>query len=96
MEVIRFRNAFDAQGPAVPNIPPSEAVHRLTDFQQRYARYDAKRRTLDSVSKLFGIPCKPFPELNKTGEVCRLVFAMFTVQQYYNFFEMCRIVLFIV
>lgn len=69
VEVIQFRNAFDAQGPAVPGIPPSEAVSRLQDFQHRYTQYDAKRRTLDSVSKLFGIACKPFPELDRTGEV---------------------------
>jgi hypothetical protein len=69
VEVIQFRNAFDAQGPAVPGIPPAEAVSRLQDFQQRYHLYDSKRKTLDSVSKLFGIPCKPFAELDKTGEV---------------------------
>jgi len=69
VEVIQFRNAFDAQGPAVPGIPPAEAVSRLQDFQQRYLLYDSKRKTLDSVSKLFGIACKPFSELDKTGEV---------------------------
>ena len=69
MEVIQFRNAFDAQGPAVPGISPSEAVKRLYDFQQRYSLYETKRKTLDSVSKLFGIISKPFPELDRTGEV---------------------------
>lgn len=69
VEVIQFRNSFDGQGPAVPGIPPSEAVSRLYDFEQRYAQYDTKRKTLDSVSKVFGIVCKPFPELDRTGEV---------------------------
>ena len=69
VEVIQFRNAFDAQGPAVPGILPEKAVSRLQDFKQRYQMYDSKRKTLDSVSKLFGIVCKPFPELDKTGEV---------------------------
>ena len=69
VEVIQFRNAFDAQGPAVPGILPEEAVERLQNFQQRYAIYDSKRKTLVSVSRLFGIPIKPFPELDKTGEV---------------------------
>ena len=76
VEVIQFRNAFDAQGPAVPGIPPAEAVKRLHDFQQRYALYDAKRKTLDSVSQLFGIIGKPFPELDKTGEVGTLSFTL--------------------
>ena len=35
VEVIQFRNAFDAQGPAVPGIRPAEAVQRLHDFQNR-------------------------------------------------------------
>ena len=47
----------------------SVSPFRLTDFQRKYSLYDAKRKTLDSVSKLFGIACKPFPELSKTGEV---------------------------
>ena len=49
----------------ISSVSPS----RLTDFQRKYSLYDAKRKTLDSVSKLFGIACKPFPELSKTGEV---------------------------
>lgn len=69
VEVIQFRNAFDAQGPAVPGIAPAEAVMRLHDFQQRYALYDAKRKTLESVSKRFGIVSKQYPELTRTGEV---------------------------
>lgn len=69
VEVIQFRNAFDAQGPAVPGIPPLEAVQRLDEFQQLYVSYDAKRNTLNSVSKLFGIAPKKFPELDRTSEV---------------------------
>ena len=56
----------------VPSIGCICVCFRLTDFQQRYALYDAKRKTLDSVSKLFGIHCKPFPELDKTGEVRKI------------------------
>ena len=69
VEVIQFRNSFDSQGPAVPGVQPAEAVSRLHEFQEIFKLYDSKRRTLDSVSRLFGIVCKPFPELDKTGEV---------------------------
>lgn len=69
VETIQFRNGFDAQGPAVPGITPETAVKRLADFQQRYSFFSAKRKTLDSVSQLFAIPCKLFSELDKTGEV---------------------------
>lgn len=89
VEVIQFRNAFDAQGPSVPGIQPAEAVSRLQDFQMRFQIYDIKRKTLDSVSKLFGIACKPFPELDRTGEVfnpkkreiftCNCIFTKFII-----------------
>ena len=69
VEVIQFRNSFDSQGPAVPGVQPAEAVARLHEFQEIFKLYDSKRKTLDSVSRLFGIICKPFPELDKTGEV---------------------------
>ncbi|XP_067674368.1 uncharacterized protein [Haliotis asinina] len=87
VEVIQFRNAFDAQGPAVPGIPPSEAVSRLQDFQHRYTQYDAKRRTLDSVSKLFGIACKPFPELDRTGEELDLLSQLYGLFQKFIRFD---------
>ncbi|ESO89151.1 hypothetical protein LOTGIDRAFT_229063 [Lottia gigantea] len=87
VEVIQFRNAFDAQGPAVPGIPPAEAVSRLQDFQNRYTQYDAKRKTLDSVSKLFGIPCKPFPELDKTGEELDLLSQLYGLFQKFIKFD---------
>ncbi|XP_060567478.1 dynein axonemal heavy chain 5-like [Ruditapes philippinarum] len=87
VEVIQFRNAFDAQGPAVPGIPPAEAVSRLQDFQQRYHLYDSKRKTLDSVSKLFGIPCKPFAELDKTGEELDLLSQLYGLFQKFIRFD---------
>ncbi|XP_035829673.1 dynein heavy chain 5, axonemal isoform X2 [Aplysia californica] len=87
VEVIQFRNAFDAQGPAVPGIQPAEAVSRLHDFQHRYTIYDAKRKTLDSVSKLFGIACKPFPELDKTGEELDLLSQLYGLFQKFIRFD---------
>ncbi|XP_074662754.1 uncharacterized protein LOC141915202 [Tubulanus polymorphus] len=87
VEVIQFRNAFDAQGPVVPGIPPAEAVARLHNFQQKFSAYDTKRRTLDSVSKLFGIPCKPFPELDKTGEELDLLGQLYGLFQKFIRFD---------
>ncbi|KAL4232681.1 hypothetical protein ACF0H5_007369 [Mactra antiquata] len=87
VEVIQFRNAFDAQGPAVPGIPPAEAVSRLQDFQQKYLLYDSKRKTLDSVSKLFGILCKPFSELDKTGEELDLLSQLYGLFQKFIRFD---------
>ncbi|KAJ8314952.1 hypothetical protein KUTeg_007102 [Tegillarca granosa] len=87
VEVIQFRNAFDAQGPAVPGIPPAEAVSRLQDFQQKYILYDSKRKTLDSVAKLFGIIYKPFIELDKTGEQLDLLSQLYGLFQKFIRFD---------
>ncbi|CAK8694917.1 unnamed protein product [Clavelina lepadiformis] len=87
VEVIQFRNAFDAQGPAVPGVRPAEAVQRLHDFQNRYTLYNAKRKTLDSVQRLFGIPPKPFPELVKTGEELKLLGMLYGLFQKFIAFD---------
>ncbi|XP_052089132.1 uncharacterized protein LOC127725852 isoform X10 [Mytilus californianus] len=87
VEVLRFRNDFDGQGPMVPGIPPSEAVSRLDFFQQSYVLFDLKRKTLDSVSKLFGIICKPFIELDKTGEELHLLNQLYGLFQKFIRFD---------
>lgn len=81
VEVIRFRNSFDATGPCVPDISPHEAIHRLADFQKQYDTFDARRKTLDSISILFGLHCKPFPELDKTGEELGLLNQLYRVYE---------------
>ena len=69
VEVIQFRNAFDVDGPNVPGLEPLDAAKRLKEFQARYETMHRRKRTLNSISTLFGLQPKPFPELDKTGEV---------------------------
>jgi dynein heavy chain, axonemal len=85
--VIRFRNSFDAVGPSVPGIDPYEALKRLNDFQQQYNSFDGRRKTLDSISILFGLSCKPFPELDKTGEELMLLNELYKVYQVFLDFD---------
>ncbi|XP_033113255.1 dynein heavy chain 5, axonemal-like isoform X2 [Anneissia japonica] len=87
VEVIQFRNSFDSQGPAVPGVQPAEAVSRLHEFLEIYKLYDSKRKTLDSVSRLFGINCKPFPELDKTGEELDLLGLLYGLFQKFIAFD---------
>lgn len=81
VEVIRFRNSFDATGPCVPGIDPHEAIRRLADFKKQYETFDARRKTLDSISILFGLQCKPFPELDKTGDELDLLTQLYRVYE---------------
>lgn len=87
VEVIRFRNSFDATGPSVAGIDPYEALKRLSDFQRQYYTYDARRKTLDSISILFGLMCKPFPELDKTGEELELLDQLYKVYKVFLNFD---------
>ncbi len=87
VEVIRFRNSFDATGPSVTGIDPYEALRRLTDFQKQFETFDARRKTLDSISILFGLQCKPFPELDKTGEELNLLNQLYKVYQVFLDFD---------
>ncbi|XP_071954985.1 uncharacterized protein [Antedon mediterranea] len=87
VEVIQFRNSFDSQGPAMPGVQPAEAVSRLHEFLEIYKLYDSKRKTLDSVSRLFGINCKPFPELDKTGEELDLLGLLYGLFQKFIAFD---------
>jgi dynein heavy chain len=81
VEVIRFRNSFDATGPSVTGIDPYEALKRLGEFQKQYDTFDSRRKTLDSISILFGLQCKPFPELDKTGEELLLLNQLYKVYE---------------
>ncbi|RNA30025.1 dynein gamma flagellar outer arm, partial [Brachionus plicatilis] len=87
VEVIRFRNSFDATGPSVVGIDPYEALRRLHEFQKQYDTFDARRKTLDSISILFGLQCKPFPELDKTGEELNLLNQLYKVYQVFLSFD---------
>ncbi|CAF3791725.1 unnamed protein product, partial [Rotaria sp. Silwood1] len=68
VEVIRFRNSFDVEGPNVPGLGPLDAAKRLKDFQGQYKIMHRRKQTLNSISTLFSLQPKQFPELDKTGE----------------------------
>ncbi|XP_064411344.1 dynein axonemal heavy chain 5-like [Latimeria chalumnae] len=87
VEVIQLRNSFDNQGPAAPGVRPEEAVQRLRDFEQKFQAYDAKRKTLNSVQRLFGMIPKAFPELDKTGKDLMLLSTLYELFQTFIGFD---------
>ncbi|XP_068137634.1 dynein axonemal heavy chain 5-like isoform X2 [Hyperolius riggenbachi] len=87
VEVIQFRNRFDTQGPAAPGVRPEEAVSRLHDFNEKYLVYDAKRKTLNSVQKLFNLVPKKFPELDRTGKDLQLLGTLYILFQKFIDFD---------
>ncbi|XP_069830783.1 uncharacterized protein [Dendropsophus ebraccatus] len=87
VEVIQFRNRFDTQGPAAHGVKPEEAVARLHDFNEKYQTYDAKRKTLNSVQKLFNIVPKKFYELDRTGKDLKLLGTLYILFQKFIDFD---------
>ncbi|KAJ1151043.1 hypothetical protein NDU88_003830 [Pleurodeles waltl] len=87
VEVIQFRNSFDTQGPAAPGVRPEEAVSRLHIFQEKFQLYDAKRKTLNSVQRLFNIIPKHFPELDRTGKDLHLLGTLYELFQKFIEFD---------
>ncbi|KAM4043310.1 dynein axonemal heavy chain 5-like isoform 1-T1 [Anomaloglossus baeobatrachus] len=87
VEVIQFRNRFDTQGPAAPGVKPEEAVTRLHDFNEKYQAFDAKRKTLNSVQKLFNIVPKKFYELDRTGKDLELLGTLYILFQKFIEFD---------
>ncbi|XP_078503742.1 dynein axonemal heavy chain 5-like [Lissotriton helveticus] len=87
VEVIQFRNSFDTQGPAAPGVRPEEAVSRLHIFQEKFQLYDAKRKTLNSVQRLFNIIPKNFPELDRTGKDLHLLGTLYVLFQKFIEFD---------
>ncbi|XP_018425842.1 PREDICTED: dynein gamma chain, flagellar outer arm-like [Nanorana parkeri] len=87
VEVIQFRNRFDTQGPAAPGVKPEEAVTRLHDFNEKYQIFDAKRKTLNSVQRLFNIVPKTFRELDRTGKDLQLLGTLYILFQKFIGFD---------
>jgi len=87
VEVIQFRNEFDMRGPLVSGVSPADAVLRLAEFQAQYDVYRDRRATIDSVSNLYSIPRKPFPELDRTGDELELLTALYRLYQKFISFD---------
>ncbi|KAL3321233.1 hypothetical protein Ciccas_000067 [Cichlidogyrus casuarinus] len=69
VEVVQYRNAFEAEGRAVVGLNPTEASNRLTQFEQLQTAHENKFQVLISVARLFGAKLKQFPELCETANV---------------------------
>ncbi|XP_075255403.1 dynein axonemal heavy chain 5-like isoform X4 [Convolutriloba macropyga] len=90
LEVAKLRNNFEAQGPGVPGIDPLEAVKRLEHFDKVYQEFDEKRRTLDSIQRIFSYDAekfKNFPDLDRTGEELQLMDSLYELYQKFLHFD---------
>eukprot|EP00966_Prymnesium_polylepis_P108303 2506981-Prymnesium_polylepis.2 len=63
VDVIQFRNDFEANGPGVPGLPPMDANERLRKFQRLYEERERKWQAYVAGEQLFGLPVTSYPEL---------------------------------
>jgi len=66
VDVVQFRNDFEANGPGVPGLPPMDACERLRKFQRLYEERARKFDSYSAGEQLFGLPITSYPELEKT------------------------------
>merc|ERR1719183_1837183 len=61
VDVIQFRNDFEANGPGVPGLPPLEANERLLKFKRLYEERERKYEAYNAGEQLFGLPITEYP-----------------------------------
>ncbi|XP_045354025.1 dynein axonemal heavy chain 8 isoform X2 [Leopardus geoffroyi] len=72
-DVINFAEAYEMEGPMVPNIPPQEASNRLQIFQANFDDLWRKFVTYSSGEQLFGLPVTDYEVLHKTRKELNLL-----------------------
>ncbi|XDB63622.1 hypothetical protein AB1E18_016949 [Capra hircus] len=72
-DVMNFAEAYETEGPMVPNIPPQEASNRLQIFQANFDDLWRKFVTYSSGEQLFGLPVTDYEVLHKTRKELNLL-----------------------
>ncbi|XP_074204733.1 dynein axonemal heavy chain 8 isoform X2 [Camelus bactrianus] len=72
-DVMNFAEAYEKEGPMVPNIPPQEASNRLQIFQANFDDLWRKFVTYSSGEQLFGLPVTDYEVLHKTRKELNLL-----------------------
>ena len=78
-DVIAFRNDFEANGPMVEGIKPSDAMERLKRYQRQFDDKFRKWMTYMAGEELFGLPQHTYPELTKTKKELELLDKLYTL-----------------
>ncbi|XP_019488822.1 PREDICTED: dynein heavy chain 8, axonemal, partial [Hipposideros armiger] len=72
-DVMNFAEAYEMEGPMVPNIPPEEASNRLQIFQANFDDLWRKFVTYSSDEQLFGLPVTDYEVLHKVRKELNLL-----------------------
>nr|KAF6461745.1 dynein axonemal heavy chain 8 [Molossus molossus] len=72
-DVLNFADAYEMEGPMVPNIPPQEASNRLQIFQANFDDLWRKFVTYSSGEQLFGLPVTDYEVLHKVRKELNLL-----------------------
>lgn len=73
VDVVQFRNDFEANGPKVPGLPPMDAYERLRRFQRLYQERARRYEAYNAGEVLFGLPETTYPELEVTKSELELL-----------------------
>jgi len=81
VDVVRFREDFDANGPSVPGTQPVEAITRLKRYKRELEANTRKFEVLQGGEKLFGLPESEYPLLIKTQKEMKLLVQLYDLYQ---------------
>ena len=87
VDVIQFRNDFDANGPLASGLNPAAGIRRLKNFSRIYEEKLATSMLYAEGEKLFSIPVTNYPELTKTGEDLDLLNSLYNLYTKLVFFD---------
>eukprot|EP00976_Prorocentrum_cordatum_P089032 1187583-Prorocentrum_minimum.AAC.1 len=79
VDVVNFRQDFDANGPMVEGLDPMEAVDRLKKFQQLFDVRKRKWVNYSSGEELFGLTVTQYPELEKTEQEIQMLDRLYSL-----------------
>eukprot|EP00698_Gefionella_okellyi_P007649 TRINITY_DN186_c0_g2_i2.p1 TRINITY_DN186_c0_g2~~TRINITY_DN186_c0_g2_i2.p1 ORF type:complete len:4464 (+),score=1326.13 TRINITY_DN186_c0_g2_i2:41-13432(+) len=81
VDVLQFRNDYDANGAMARGLSPDEAIVRLNKYQTLFEERNRKRRMFNQGEELFGLPQREYPELQKTDDELTMLNALYSLYQ---------------
>eukprot|EP00003_Mantamonas_plastica_P000098 TRINITY_DN1008_c0_g3_i1.p1 TRINITY_DN1008_c0_g3~~TRINITY_DN1008_c0_g3_i1.p1 ORF type:complete len:1912 (+),score=670.21 TRINITY_DN1008_c0_g3_i1:589-5736(+) len=81
VDVISFKNDYDANGPSPPDLNPNEAVSRLEKYAKLFMEREAKWKQYQAGEELFGLQRTEYPELVKVKQDLKKLTQLYTLYE---------------
>eukprot|EP00117_Sycon_ciliatum_P045642 scpid309/ scgid0180/ Dynein heavy chain 8, axonemal; Axonemal beta dynein heavy chain 8; Ciliary dynein heavy chain 8 len=86
MLLAREANRYESSGPQVSFASAEDALDKLSDFQDTYKKFNARRITLNAVEEMFHLKKTAFPVLDRIGKELKILGNFFQVHRKFTKF----------